>query len=230
MSKAKSYLSKYYGQAGGYLKDHASFLNSASVENDLSFLVKALSLKKTDTILDIACGQGRHTNALSDKGYQVDGIDFSRYLLNRAKMDAKKIAGNDSNFYQVNVENFKLKKKYDKAYWFFSDLANINIAKAILAISDNLMVGGRVLFDTDNIFRILSYLQKNRQFKYTFDAQKLELIEKKTSLRVPYPVLSVWKEWFSAVGFSVERVIGNYDFSQYSISSPRLIMIVKKTA
>jgi len=42
----KNILSKYYGPSGRYLKDHASFLNSASIENDLSFLIKALNLKK----------------------------------------------------------------------------------------------------------------------------------------------------------------------------------------
>jgi len=89
-------------------------------------------------------------------------------------------------------------------------------------------VGGKVLFDTDSFYRILFYLQTHHQSKFTFDAKKLELIEKKNNLRAPYPILPIWNEWFQAAGLIIQQVFGNYDFSPYSINSPRLIIIVKK--
>lgn len=229
MSSPTNILSRYYGEAGGYLRDHDSFLHSASIKSDILFLIKALDIKKSDVILDIACGHGRHVNALTEKGYKVDGVDFSQYLLNQAKKGAKELIRGRPNYYKANVEQLKLKKKYNKVYWFFSDLANINISKAIFSIHHNVEMGGKVLFDTDNFFRILSFLQKNPKSKYIFDARKLELIDKKTNLHSQYPVLYMWNEWFVSAGFSIECVLGDYNFSQYSIDSPRLIMIVKKT-
>ncbi|MCR4284379.1 MAG: class I SAM-dependent methyltransferase [Parcubacteria group bacterium] len=228
MSKSKEFLSKYYGEKGDYLKDHDSFLTSASIKKDSDFLIKALSLKKNDTIFDIACGQGRHTKALSERGYLVDGVDFSKYLLSKAKDESKKSGKRTPNYYKANIEQLKLRKKYDKAYWFFSDLANINIEKAVSSIGRNIKPGGKILIDTDNLFRIVSYLEKNPNSPFAFDAKKLELIDKKANLRIPYPPYPVWSQWMEKSGFSVERVIGNYDFSEYSLTSPRLILIAKK--
>lgn len=228
MPKPTKFLSEYYGKSGDYLKDHHSFLNSANIQKDSDFLIKALNLKKNDAILDIACGQGRHTNALSEKGYLVDGVDFSKYLLGKAKNESLKSTKRKPNYYKANIEQLKLKKKYNKAYWFFSDLANIDIKKVITSISHNIKVGGKILIDTDNIFRIASYLSKNPDSPFAFDAEKLELIDKKTNLRVPYPPYPLWDQWMKTAGLSIERVIGDYDFSAYSLNSPRLILIVKK--
>lgn len=228
MSKSKKFLSKYYGEKMNYLKDHNSFLTSANIQKDSVFLIKALNLKKDDTILDIACGQGRHTNFLNEKGYLADGVDFSKYLLNKAKDEVKKSSKRTPNYYKANIEQLKLPKKYDKAYWFFSDMANINIEKTITSISRNIKIGGKILIDTDNIFRIVSYLEKNPNSPFVFDAKKLELIDKKANLRVPYPPYPLWDQWMKFANFSIERVIGNYDFSEYSLNSPRLILIAKK--
>ncbi|PLX27645.1 hypothetical protein C0583_00190 [Candidatus Parcubacteria bacterium] len=230
MSNTKKRLSLYYGEKGDYLKDHESFLKSANINKDIKFLVKALNLKKTDNILDIACGQGRHTNTLAKKGYKVDGVDFSQHLLNIAKKNAKAQEIVIPNYYNANIEKLNLQDKYSKAFWFFSDLAGINIPKSILSISKNLKIGGSLLLDTDNFFRILFYLQNNPKSNYKFDVKKLELIDKKTGIRVQYPVLMMWEEWFKLASLSIKLIIGDYNFSDYSINSPRLIMIVKKTA
>jgi len=229
MVKSAKFLSKYYGENGDYLKEHTRFLDSANIQKDLIFLIKALKLKKNDVILDIACGQGRHTNTLSEKGYLVDGVDFSRYLLGKAKEDAQKITKRKPDYYKANIEKLKLKKKYDKAYWFFSDLANINIEKMTASLSHNIKVDGEILIDTDNIFRIISYLIKNPNSLYIFDAKNLELIDKKTKLKVLYPTYHLWNQWLKKAGFSIKSVVGNYDFSPYSLNSPRLILIAKKS-
>jgi len=230
MLKSTNFLSKYYGKSGNYLKDHDSFLGSANINKDLSFLIKSLGLKKKDAILDIACGQGRHSNSLAEKGYKVDGVDFSRYLIDKAKAEIKNNQKNKPIYFIADIQKLSLPKKYTKAYWFFSDLGNINILKTILSIADNIEIGGKVLFDTDNVFRIIRHLQKNYNSYYYFDAKKLELVDKKNNLHVKYPVFLMWEQWFMAAGFFFERGMGGYDFSEYSIKSPRLILVVKKIA
>ena len=231
MTKFSNRLIKYYGESGSYLKDHDAFLRSANIKNDLFFLIKSLGLKKDDIILDIACGHGRHANALAEKGYTVDGVDFSRYLIKKAKAEIKKdLVVHPPDYFIADIQKLKLPKKYTKAYWFFSDLADIDIPKTIARIAGNIKPGGQALFDTDNVFRIIRRLQKEDDFDYYFDAEKLELIDKKNNIYVKYPVFLMWEQWFKAAGFAVERVMGDYDFSEYSIKSPRLIMVVKKTA
>lgn len=229
MATNNTNLKKYYEKNGNYLQNHAKFLQSADLAKDTAFLIKALSLKKTDKILDIACGQGRHTNALAKRGYTVSGVDFSKFLLDLAQQGADSLKSNCPNYYRADVENLTLPQKYTKAYWFFSDLANINLQKAISSISDNLELGGKSLFDTDSFFRILKYLQNNKN-DYQFDTHNLNLIDKNAKLLVPYPVLPTWESWFKSEGLTLEKVFGDYDFREYTINSPRLIMLVKKTA
>src|SRR3990167_1964728 len=42
-------------------------------------------VRKEDYILDLACGQGRHTNELWERGYTVVGLDYSYELLKEAR-------------------------------------------------------------------------------------------------------------------------------------------------
>ena len=48
-------------------------------------LIDDLHLKKGAKILDIPCGQGRHSVELAKKGFQVIGVDYSSIALNAAK-------------------------------------------------------------------------------------------------------------------------------------------------
>jgi D-alanine-D-alanine ligase len=48
-----------------------------------------LALRPPVRILDLACGQGRHTIELARRGYQVTGVDLSTYLLDVAAARAR---------------------------------------------------------------------------------------------------------------------------------------------
>ncbi|MGK0467269.1 class I SAM-dependent methyltransferase [Clostridium sp.] len=57
---------------------------------------------KVGSVLDIACGDGRNTLFLSDKGFKVTGVDFSSKALERLKMFAER------DNYLVNTEQIDL--------------------------------------------------------------------------------------------------------------------------
>ncbi|MDO8500358.1 MAG: methyltransferase domain-containing protein [Gemmatimonadaceae bacterium] len=44
-----------------------------------------LGLPSDSRILDVPCGQGRHTHLLAEAGYRVEGLDFSETLLRLAR-------------------------------------------------------------------------------------------------------------------------------------------------
>ncbi len=219
---------KYYGKQGEYLHEHALYLQQADLQKDLDFIVKALGIKKHKPVLDIACGQGRHVHGFTRRGYSVDGVDFSSYFLAMAKKTTDKSLKIQPTFYRSDIKKFVGKKKYTYAYWFFSDLADIDLPKALQAISRNLEVGGRLLLDTDSIFRLLSFLEKHKKSSLVFDAQRMELMDTEHDSVIPYPVFFQWQAWLKEAGLRIERVIGDYQFQPYSVSSPRLIMIIKK--
>ena len=57
-------------------------------ESEVEGLVKIFSKHEVPSggkILDLCCGMGRHCVFLAKKGYDVVGIDFSSFLIERAK-------------------------------------------------------------------------------------------------------------------------------------------------
>ena len=48
-------------------------------------MVEVLGLPASARILDVPCGQGRHAHLLAEAGFAVDGLDYSRVLLARAR-------------------------------------------------------------------------------------------------------------------------------------------------
>jgi len=75
-----------------YLKTDADVVEDEKITTDEVILfTKLLNLNEGDTLLDLACGQGRHLIELSKKGnYNLYGLDRSRYLIQRAKNVSKK--------------------------------------------------------------------------------------------------------------------------------------------
>ena len=47
--------------------------------------MELLALPAGARVLDVPCGQGRHAHLLAEAGFRVEGLDYSKYLLDRAK-------------------------------------------------------------------------------------------------------------------------------------------------
>ncbi len=75
-----------------YLKTDADVVEDPSItEGEVNLFSHLLNIQKGDTVLDLACGQGRHLIELAKRGnYQLFGLDRSRYLIQRARSRAKK--------------------------------------------------------------------------------------------------------------------------------------------
>lgn len=53
---------------------------------EVSRLIEILGLPSGARILDCPCGQGRHSHLLAEAGFDVDGLDYSADLLQRARL------------------------------------------------------------------------------------------------------------------------------------------------
>ena len=75
-----------------YLKTDADVVeNSKATEIEIGHFLEIAKLKPSDSILDLCCGQGRHSLELAKRGFHfVSGIDRSKYLIRLAKSRAQK--------------------------------------------------------------------------------------------------------------------------------------------
>ena len=75
-----------------YLKTDADVVNDQRItKTEVDLFSEILRLSPENKILDLCCGQGRHSLELARRGFQnVEGLDRSHYLIQKAKKQAKK--------------------------------------------------------------------------------------------------------------------------------------------
>ena len=75
-----------------YLKTDADVVEDDKITaQEVDIFTDILKLNKDDSILDLCCGQGRHTIEFFSRGFKnIEGLDRSHYLIQRAKSRVKK--------------------------------------------------------------------------------------------------------------------------------------------
>ena len=93
-----------------YLKTDADVVEDMQItRKEVDLFTEILGLEKNMVILDLACGQGRHSLELARRGFKnVNGLDRSHYLIRKAKniciteqIDALEIMGINSASYLI---------------------------------------------------------------------------------------------------------------------------------
>jgi tellurite methyltransferase len=99
---------------------------------------KHISKANIGQAIDIACGTGRNTHFLVDKGFMVDAVDISDYALSRVKKSAT-----------INKIDADL-DKYNMAPNKYDLIVNINYLnrRLVSQMKDALKAGGVVIFET----------------------------------------------------------------------------------
>ncbi len=81
--------------------------NAANTTADVDLLLSATGLKSDAHVLDLCCGQGRHTIELARRGFQnLSAIDRSRYLIRLARRRAR-AAGFTVNFREGDARSVR---------------------------------------------------------------------------------------------------------------------------
>ncbi len=156
-----------------YLKTDGDVVeNNINTEFEIDLLIDKLNLKKNDIILDLCCGQGRHSLELGKRGYSnITGIDRSRYLIRLARKRAQKY-GLFIRFSEGDARKIRLQNNtHDCIYimgnsfgYFEHEDDDANVLRSIMKI---LKSGGKLALDITNG----EFLRKN------FDPRSWEWID-----------------------------------------------------
>ncbi len=119
---------------------------------EADFIAKSLKLKKKSRILDLACGYGRHSLELAERGYEMVGLDLSMPLLQRALAKAQERSLN-VKFIHGDMRELNFSGVFDGCFiWdtslgYFDDRMNLRVLQGV---QRGLKTGGRILIDVIN--------------------------------------------------------------------------------
>lgn len=147
-----------------HYRDYADELTR--VEAD--FIEQALSLRGVESILDLACGGGRHSIELARRGYAVEGLDVVASVVAHARARAAEL-GVNVRFVLGDMRSLEVEPRFDailimnSSLGFFDDATN----EEVLANAARLLVpGGRLLIQCLNPYQISAYLNTFRSGWY----------------------------------------------------------------
>jgi len=82
--------------------------NDRNTADEVDLLIRSAGLERNDRILDLCCGQGRHSLELASRGFpNVIGLDRSRYLIRLARKRAKQ-RDLQVSFHEGDARRFRL--------------------------------------------------------------------------------------------------------------------------
>ncbi len=157
-----------------YLKTDADVVDDLNItRKEVDLFSTILNFTTDDTILDLCCGQGRHALEITRRGFKVEGLDRSRYLIQKAKASAKKenlsvkFKEGDARKLPFAPDSFEVVMMLGNSFGYFETVQDdLRILKEIFRV---LKPWGRLLLDvTDG-----EYLREK------FQARSWEWIDKK---------------------------------------------------
>lgn len=235
------------------LYDHR---NSADAKKIVSLISKTIKLPKGSKLLDLACGNGRHSVFFAERGYDVLGIDLSKFLI----AEANKKLRSDYRAFRKNLRfeigdmrRIPQKSEFDLVVNLFSsfgyfdnDRENISVIKSI---SKSLKNGGYFFFDFLNSVHLRKHLQtfdiKKRNRKLIFQVREItgKYVKKSIAIvggssRPGYPELREYHEKirlftlqdfrliFGSCGLKIIKLFGDYSGEPFNINSSERLIIL----
>lgn len=223
----------YFSAHGPYLAEHPTYFTRERLETELEFLVRHVPLAKGDRILDLACGQARHTIALTKQGYTVIGVDRSNHLLTLGRQAADE---QDVTVTLVEQDMLKLdlEQTFDVILILFAAFGiedDDNNRRILERVHRHLEVGGRVFMEIHNVFRMARQFIDTSATNFTFDAATLTLWDKSpTGPELPYRYYTIpeLRKLMASVGLALDKTWGSYLGESYGLSSERLLVLAHR--
>lgn len=104
-------------------------------------------------ILELACGTGRITLPLAEKGYSITGLDISEGMLSHARAKAA-AQGLTIDWALADCREFKLDKQFALIFFPFNSIAHLHDLESLHAcfarVREHLAPGGRFVIDIFN--------------------------------------------------------------------------------
>jgi SAM-dependent methyltransferase len=211
-------------------------------------LIKYLQPNAAATMLDVACGKGRHSIHLNEKGFNVTGIDLSDDSIS----EAKEQESDTLHFHRHDMRLPFWINYFDYAFNFFTSFGYFNTRRehdaAIRTIAQAIKPGGVLVLDYLNVhyaedhlihktekeidginFYITKWFDETHFYKKIVIEDELLAAPLEFTEKVAKFSLGDFTEMFAYQGMQLQQVFGDYTFANYNIKkSSRMVMIARK--
>jgi SAM-dependent methyltransferase len=222
--------------------------NMEHAQEEVHEMIRWLALDEGAEVLDLCCGMGRHSLALTEAGYKITGMDLSDVLLAEAKRldDGRRV-----KWVKGDMRNVPLTGPFDAVVNLFTSFGYFEDdgenARVLTEISRLLKPGGRFLIDFLNAGQVKAHLvpasertdgsvliRENRSIEDGYVKKRIVIAEsgkpdRKYLEQVKLYGLPDFRRMMQGTGLRLDAIHGNYDGSAFAEeSSPRLILLGTK--
>jgi SAM-dependent methyltransferase len=211
-------------------------------------LINYLKPVPGSSMLDVACGKGRHSLQLAEKGFDVTGIDLSDGSIQEALLSQT----DTLHFYKHDMRLPFWINYFDYAFNFFTSFGYFNTRRehdnAIRTIAQAIKKDGVFVMDFLNVHFAEDHLihQSEKEidsvnflitkwYDETHFYKKIVVEDEALEEPLIYTEkvakfsLGDFTEMFAYQGLQIQEVFGDYEFTNYDVrKSPRMLMIAKK--
>ncbi|UYZ62415.1 class I SAM-dependent methyltransferase [Hymenobacter weizhouensis] len=221
--------------------------NHAEARAFLDKLLLHLHPKPTTRLLDLACGKGRHAVYLSERGYDVTGVDLSPRSIRLAQQHAHE----HLRFYVHDMREPLPYGPFDFIFNLFTSFGYFEQeAENVVALRNAaaaLQPGGKMVIDFLNTTRVIQSLvahetkvvdgtefRLRRHFHHGFIVKEIRFHdahgeEHAYEERVRAISRARFEEYFQMAGLRLCEVLGDYHLAPFDEArSPRMIFVLKK--
>ncbi|MBK6994305.1 MAG: class I SAM-dependent methyltransferase [Lewinellaceae bacterium] len=212
----------------------------------LDHLLLALNLLPGSRVLDLACGKGRHSRYLAEKGYDVTGLDISAASI----LFARQFEHERLEFYQHDMRKSLRINYFDAVMNMFTSFGYFKTdADHLLALKNvakDLKPGGLFLLDFFNanfihqnlvrsemktVDKITFHLKRWVRSGYVFKSVEFETAGRLFHFQEQVRLfeLTDFESLLTSAGLRMRQTFGDYDLSAFDVNtSKRLIFIAEK--
>jgi SAM-dependent methyltransferase len=211
-------------------------------------LIGHLKPAPASRMLDVACGKGRHSILLAEKGFDVTGIDLSDDSINEALLSQS----DSLHFYKHDMRLPFWINYFDYAFNFFTSFGYFKTRRehdnAVRTIAQSIKKDGTFVMDYLNVHYAEDHLVHQSEKKIddvnfiitkwydeTHFYKKIVVEDEELNEPLIYTEkvakfsLGDFTEMFAYQGLQIQEVFGDYDFGNYDVKrSQRMVMIAKK--
>jgi SAM-dependent methyltransferase len=222
--------------------------NEEEAQHFIDKLAALLHFKPDGTLLDIACGRGRHSLYLNQKGYDVTGIDLSPENI----AYARQFENSRLHFFEHDMRQVFRKNAFDYSLnlftsfgYFETDTENIQTVRAAAIALKEKGIFVLDFLNTPKVIRTLVPFEQKEIAGIRFDLRKgidndyilkhIDFTDQHTQFhfqeKVKALTLSDFMRYFTIAGLELLHVCGDYDLNPYQQEfSSRMILVAGKNS